>query len=254
MGGFKNIVLGDLGGKVGNIVGRNRKGKYFIYAIPEKVNISNSPEAKISRAIMIPLAKFASIVNSIPELKYFWVNDKLEAFDAFHKIEKVNYPLLIPERPTINNTIIPEVYNDNKIKESNVSLSGIKLKIFISKNEEEQLEGAKELTGIGVICYFNPNGGELDYFHLIKIRTGPVEVKIDEQFEVDIAFNEEERSTYNSYLNSILYFTFVSKDSNGTPLRYCGNYRNEFRHEIRNEIRNEYTSERERFRVCDSQP
>src|ERR1035438_4962788 len=105
MGTFKNIVLGDLNGKLGNVVGRRRKGKYFIYAMPEEVKISNTPEAIKSRNIMIPVSKFASIVNSIPELKYFWVNSKIDAFDAFHKIEKVNFPFFIPKRPTLRNTI-----------------------------------------------------------------------------------------------------------------------------------------------------
>ena len=246
MGRFNNIVLGDLDGKVGNIVGRQRNGKYFVYAMPTEVKISNTPEAKRSRAIMIPLAKFASIVNSIPELKYFWVKEKIVAFDAFHKIEKVNFPFLLPERPTVRNTITPEIFYDNRIKESSISQKGIKLKIFISKIEEPQLDGAKELTGIGVICYFNPRGENPEYFHLSKIRTSPVEMKIDEQFEVDIPFSGEERSNYDSYLNSILYFTIVSKDSDGTPLRFSCNYRNEFRHE--------HAGERERFRICDSQP
>src|SRR5665647_3606559 len=143
MGKFENIVLREIGGKVGNIVGRCRKGKYFIYAMPTEVKISNTPEAKKSRDIMIPLAKFASIVNSIPELKYFWVSSKIEAFDAFHKIEKVNFPFLIPERPTVRNTITPETFDDNRIKESSVSPKGIKLKIFISKIEEPQTDGAK---------------------------------------------------------------------------------------------------------------
>ena len=246
MGSLKNQVLGDLNGKVGNVVGRRRKGKFFVYAMPTEVKISNTPEAIKSRNIMIPLAKFASIVNSIPELKYFWTNLKIDCFDAFHKIEKVNFPFFIPDRPTLRNTIIPEIFIENKINEASISPKGIKLKILISKIEELQLDGAKELTGIGVICYFNPNGGKIDYFYLSKTRTGPFEVKIDEQFEVDIVFNEEERSNYNSYLNSILYFTFVSKDSNGTPLRYCCNYRNEFMHEN--------TGEKERFRIRDSRP
>ena len=244
MGSLKNQVLGDLGGKVGNIVGRRRKGKYFVYAMPEEVKISNTPEAKKSRDIMKPLAKFASLVNSIPELKYFWVNSKIDAFDAFHKIEKVNFPFLIPERPTLNNTIIPEIFIENKINEASISPKGIKLKILVSKIEELQLDGAKELTGIGVICYFNPNGEKIDYFKLGMIRTSLFEVKVEEQFEVDIPFNEEERGNYNSYLNSILYFTFVSKDMNGTPLKFFCNYRNEFTHEI--------TGEKERFRICDS--
>src|ERR1035437_257436 len=246
MGSLNNIVLGDVSGKVGNIVGRKRNGKYFVYAMPTEVKISNTPKAKKSRDIMIPLTKFASIVNSIPELKYFWVNSKIEAFDAFHKIEKVNFPFLIPERPTLNNTIIPEVFIDNKIKDASISPTGIKLKIFISKIDEPQLDGAKELTGIGVICYFNPNREKTDYFHLSKIRTSPVDMKIEEQFEVDIPFNDEQLSNYNSYLNSILYFIFVSKDINGTPLKFCCNYRNEFTHE--------YAGEKERFSIRDSQP
>jgi hypothetical protein len=244
MGTLNNQVLGDLTGKLGGVIGRRRKGKFFIYAAPEEVKISHTPKAIKSRNIMIPLARFASKVNSVPELKYFWANSKTIAFDAFHKIEKINYHLFTNERPTLGNTIVPEAYFENKINGASISHKGIRLKIFIDKIDEIQLEGAREITGIGVISYFNPNGRGLDNFHLSKIRTSPVELKIEEQFEVNIPFNEEERSNYNSYLNSILYFTFVSKDSNGTPLRYFYNYRGEFIHE--------YGGEKERFRVCDS--
>jgi hypothetical protein len=158
----------------------------------------------------------------------------------------VNFPFLIPERPTLNNTITPLGFIANPIKEASISPTGIKVKIVIDKENFIQLDGAKELTGIGVICYFNPNREKTDYFHLSKIRTSPVDVKIEEQFEVDIPFNEEQLSNDNSYLNSILYFTFVSKDINGTPLRFTNNYRSEFIHEN--------SGEKERFRICDSQP
>ena len=246
MSTFENSILGDVKGKVGEVIGRTRNGKYFIYATPKEVKISNSPEAIKSRDIMKTAAKFASTVNSIPELKHFWFNSKIIAFDAFHKIEKVNYPFFLPERPTLNNTIIPDINEDNKIKEASISPKGIKLKILISKIEEPKLYGAKELTGIGVICYFTPKDKTIDYFHLSKISASPFDVKIDEQFEVEIPFSEKERSNYNSNRNSILYFTFVSKDNTGTPLKFCCNYRNEFTHEI--------TGEKERFFICDSQP
>jgi hypothetical protein len=245
MGRFKKIVLGELGGKVGNIVGRKRKGKFFIYAMPEQVKISNTPEAKKSRDIMIPLAKFASIVNSIPELKYFWVNEKIEAFDAFHRIEKVNFPYLIPERPTINNTITPIGFIVNPIKAGSISPTGINIKIVIDKEIFVQLDGAKELTGIGVICYFNPRSNEIDYFQLSKIRTDTFDIQIEEPIEIDMAFREEERSNYNSYLNSILYFAFVSKDINGTCLKITNSCSIEFTHV--------FISEKERFSICDSQ-
>ena len=195
---------------------------------------------------MKPLAKFASVVNSIPELKYIWTKDKLEAFDAFHKIEKVNYPYLSAERPTLKNTITPIGFIENPIQSGSISESGILLNIIILKENIKQLEGAKELTGIGVVCYFNPYDKDLDYFHLGKIRTVTFDVQIDEPFEIDITFNEEERRNYKSYLQGILYFAFVSKDINGTPLKATNSSSIEFAHEI--------ISEKERFKVCDSRP
>lgn len=246
MGRFKNIVLGELGGKVGNIVGRKRKGKYFIYALPTEVKISNSPEAIKSRNIMIPLAKFASIVNSIPELKYIWTDYKLEAFDAFHKIEKVNFPFLIPERPTIKNTIAPIGFVANPIKSGSISPTGININIVMSKENAAQLDGTKELTGFGVICYYNPKSKEGEYFKLSKIRTSQFEAGVDEEIEIVIPFSEEVRGNYNSYLNSILYFTFVTKDINGTPLKATNSRSIEFTHEI--------TVEKDRFIYRDSQP
>jgi hypothetical protein len=57
----------------------------------KEVKISNTPESIKSRDIMQPVSKFASIVNSISEQKYLWVNSRIVVFDAFHKIEKVNF-------------------------------------------------------------------------------------------------------------------------------------------------------------------
>jgi hypothetical protein len=245
MGRFKNIVLGDLDGKVGNLVGRRRKGKYFVYAMPNEVKISNSPEAKRSRNIMIPVSKFASIVNSIPELKYIWTHTKIDAFDAFHKIEKVNFHYFIPERPTLKNIIVPECYVDKVITSSKISNIGIRLTGFITEQILKQMDGAKALSGIGVICYFNPSRENADYFHLGKIRSSNLDVKVDEQFEVMIPFCEEKRNNFNSYRNSILYFTFIGKNAEGLPITFTSTYSNEFIHEYS-------TAETERFSICDS--
>jgi hypothetical protein len=242
MASLKDTILGDVVGKVRDIIGRRRNGKYFIYATPREVKISNSAEAIKSRNIMIPLAKFAGIVNSIPELKNLWVISKIEASDAFHKIEKMNFHLLTYERPTLNNTIVPEVFSKNELDEASISSKGIKLKILINDN----MKRAKDLTGIGVICYYNPKDEKMDYFRMSKISANPLEGKNEEQIDVEIPFNAEERSNFNSYLNSILYFTYVSKDNYEQPVKCLYNYRNEFRHE--------FEDEKERFSFRDSQP
>jgi hypothetical protein len=69
-------------------------------------------------------------------------------------------------------------------------------------------------------------------------------VGVDKQIEIVIPFNEEVRGNYNSYLTSILYFAFVTKDINGTPLKATNSRSIEFGHEI--------TADKERFLVCDS--
>jgi hypothetical protein len=246
MASFENAILGEVKGKIGEVIGRRRGNKYFIYAAPREVKISNSAEAIKSRSKLKTVAQFASIVNSIPELKYLWAKLKSDVSDAFHKIEKVNYPLFTYDRPTINNTIIPDNNNDNEIKESSISQGGVKLKIFIPNDEEANQDRAKELTGIGVISYYIPKSKDDDYFHLSKIRTGPIDVKIDEEFDLEIPFSGGERANYNSYMKSIIYFTMVSKDDTGTPVKLFGIYRCEFT--------NEGTGEKERFSIRDSQP
>lgn len=232
MGTLNNQVLGDVAGKVGNLIGRRRKNKFFIYAAPAEVKISNSEAAIKSRDIMKPVSKFASAVNLIPELKYLWLESKIVAFDAFHKIEKENFHFFMHERPTVNNFITPIESIKNPISEGIISERGIKLKLDIDKEVLSQFEGANEVTGVGVICYFNPSEEKMDYFQLKRLRACPIEVKNEGGLDLEIAFNEEERRNYNSYLNSILYFTLVSKDNGGVPLKCTINYRSEFVHEI----------------------
>lgn len=60
-----------------------------------------------------------------------------------------------------------------------------------------------------------------------------METKLDSDgFEVEIDFNEEGRRNYNSYLNSIFYFTLVSNDDGGVPVKCTINSKSEFVHEI----------------------
>ena len=247
MATLENKILGDVGGRIGNLVGRRRKGKYFIYEMPAQIKVSNSLEAKKSRALLGSVSKFASIVNNIPELKYIWGNRPNETFDAFHKIEKENFKFIIPERPTIMNFITPRGAAESPIMESNISSRGIKLKIIITEAISGQFEGAKELCGVGVICFFNPDEGGNDYFRLSKIRADAVMAKVGELIEVGIPFYEEERNNFKSYRNSILYFTFIAKSAEGVPVVWSENYRSEFTNECESE-------ERERFSIRDSQP
>ena len=105
MGRLKNMVLGNVTGKVGNVVFRMKGKKSFMYAKPKQVKVSQKREAKEARSKFTPLSKFASFINSIPELKYFWGNSDVKASSTYHKISKANYSAFLYNRPTVNNII-----------------------------------------------------------------------------------------------------------------------------------------------------
>ena len=181
---------------------------------------------------MKPLSKFASVVNKIPELKYLWLKRGIETFDVFHKIEKENYKFTIPERPTNNNFITPIWADKIPITEGSVSAEGIKLKGMMDKEVLSQFGQAKEILGVGEICYYEPVDGEMEYFQLSRLDTIAFDIPNEGAFDIEIVFCEEERKNYNSYKKSILYYTLMSKDNNGLPVVCTNNYRKEFEHEI----------------------
>jgi hypothetical protein len=231
MATIENKVLGELDGKVGNLIGRRRGTKFYVYAAPTEVKISNSEAAIKSRNIMRPLSRFASIVNSIEELKEIWSYSKTEAFDIFHKIEKENFIFFIPERPTVNNFIVPLFTGVTyPITGSEISRKGIKLNLGIENLFIAEFAGANKIMGVGVLCFYNPNEKEMEYFHLSKLILNKIEIKGVGQFQVEIPFNGEQQNNYNSYMNSILYFTLVSKDYNGKANKCSNNYSSEFVH------------------------
>src|ERR1035437_11200489 len=88
MGRLKNTVLGNVTGKVGDIIFRVRGKKSYLYSKPKQVKVSQKQEAKEARSKFNPLSKFGSFINSIPELKYFWKKADIAAGWALHKILK----------------------------------------------------------------------------------------------------------------------------------------------------------------------
>src|ERR1035437_5202006 len=103
MGRLKNMYLENITGKVEASVFRVRGKKSYLYASPEKLKVSQKQEAKNASSKFTPLSKFGSLINSIPELKYFWKKADIAAGSAYHKISKENYTAFLPTRPTVNN-------------------------------------------------------------------------------------------------------------------------------------------------------
>ena len=238
MGRLKNTILGDVTGKVGNVVFRLKGKKAYAYASPQKVKVSQTKEAKEARSKFTPLSNFASFINSIPELKYFWSKAKIDASSAYHKITKLNYKLLLHNRPTINNIITPWIDNENIInplRMCGLDKSGIWIQAKYEKGQFKPLDEEESISVLAIICFYNPRRRWEKYFVLDKLVLDNIEANFVEQFEFKIPFTETALSKYYSYRNSILYFAFLTRDIEGNPLRNSLNYTHEFAHEYSEE-------------------
>jgi hypothetical protein len=240
MGRLKNTILGDVTGKVGNIVFRVKGKKSYVYERPKKVKVSQKQEAKEARSKFTPLSKFASFINSIPELKYFWTKSDIKASSTYHKISKENYSALLFNRPTVNNRITTGFKGSaggDPVTISNIDKSGIRIEAFLKMNEFIPLPEETSVTTIAVICFYSPIKRWGEYFNLDKIIKDNAEIQIDELFEIRLPFTEELQNKYYSYRNSILYFTFITRNSNGQPVRFTMNHKSEFVNEFSKEER-----------------
>lgn len=238
MGRLKNMVLGNVTGKVGNVVFRVKGKKAYAYASPEKVKVSQTKGAKEARSKFTPLSNFASFINSIPELKYFWLKAKIDASSAYHKITKLNYKLLLHNRPTINNLISPWIENENiinPIRMCGLDKSGIWIQAKYEKGQFIPLDEEESISALAIICFYNPRRRWEKYFVLNKLLSDNIEANFVDPFVFKIPFIETTLSKYYSYRNSILYLTFLTRDIDGKPLRNSLNYSQEFVHEYSEE-------------------
>jgi hypothetical protein len=238
MGRLKNMILGNVTGKVGNVVFRMKGKKAYAYASPEKVKVSQTKGAKEARSKFTPLSKFASFINSIPELKYFWSIAKIDACSAYHKITKLNYKLLLHNRPTINNLITPWIEDEsiiNPLRMCGLDKSGIWIQAKYEKEQFKPLDEEESISALAIICFYNPRRRWEKYFVLDKLILDNIEANFVEPFEFKIPFTDSALSNYYSYRNSILYLSFLTRDIEGNPLRVSLNYTHEFVHEYSEE-------------------
>jgi hypothetical protein len=238
MGRLSKEVLGLIRGKVGNVIFRVRHNTTYAYKIPEKVNISQSPEAKTARGKFTPLSRFQSFINSIPELKYFWKRANIKGISAFHKIGKYNYQFLLNNRPGIKNEITPmfaDSMGSSPVRMAYLDKSGIRMEAKYEKGWYVQLKKETFIYALVVICFYNPANRKKEFFTLDKLEEDNFEVIIEKEFEIKVPFTESALNNYYIYRNSIIYVTFITRDAEGNPVRYNTNYKQEFTHEYTEE-------------------
>lgn len=103
-------IIGEITGRIGDVVQRRRYGKIVAYSRPAKYKISKSVAAKEGRNRFALSVAFAKSVNAVPELKQIWKYAKIEGVVPYNRIIKHNRNLSAGDHLTTGNIITPPGY------------------------------------------------------------------------------------------------------------------------------------------------
>jgi hypothetical protein len=100
-------VLGNLSGKLGNIVIKKRNNKEVVYLLSGNHRTSKSAAAVRVRKNFAVTVKLAKSVNSVLMLKKIWTLSKAKGINSFQKLIKNNARLVKNGSLTASNKITP---------------------------------------------------------------------------------------------------------------------------------------------------
>jgi hypothetical protein len=165
MAELKQSIIGNLNGKLGNIVFRQMKGKTFVSLRPDKYKPTKSTAAKNVRSGFKQINLFVSTINKNPILKGIWSKVKIDARSAYNKIFKQNLNISSKSGISRNNIIVPNsyIYFNNSF-----SFSEGNLKIFYESEYVKKEFGLEtELSCFLLMFYFGPINKGLTPFNAV---------------------------------------------------------------------------------------
>lgn len=106
MARLENYILGEIRGRLNNMVFKKLNGKTIISNRPRKYKIKPVGKPTVKDKFSYT-AKLAGTVNRNPFLRCIWDSVNIEASSPYHKILKINLGLSSLEKLTVKNIITP---------------------------------------------------------------------------------------------------------------------------------------------------
>lgn len=108
MATIRSGILGEVQGRIGNIVYRKFNGKNVLSVRPDKYKIAKKGPAKNNRNKFAAAVKFCKAINNEGKLSSVWRAAKIQGTLPFNRILKHNLKYINEGIPSNLNTITPE--------------------------------------------------------------------------------------------------------------------------------------------------
>jgi hypothetical protein len=205
MGYLDKKVLGELRGRLGEIVGRVRNGKHYISSAPSHYTMSKLPHEVDKRNRFGVNGKFGKAVRENGLLFRIWDKEKAPATNAYNKICKVNFKLCGTDRPSEENVITPEGFV-LPVKNIQSLPDGIEAELEPFDMPDEE----KDITYIMIVSFYEPRIKGHNYFELMNLKDYVIN-----GLKVKFKFSDTEEHLLRVYKYKTVFLAAVTEDKNG---------------------------------------
>lgn len=205
-------VLGEFSGKLGDVVGKFRKGKHYVSTAPGKYKISNKPNEIDKRNRFKVNGRFAKLVRSVDILYRIWDKENIPANNAFNKISKLNFNHCLPERPSAANMITPQgFYLPVKSIEPFPDRIEAELEMF------DVLENESKIILVMFVSFYDPENEEYVYFELTQLNNYE-----SDGMKFIFKYSGRDEMLAQNYKHKTVYLAAVTEDETGKIIRFSG--------------------------------
>ena len=224
MATISGSVIGSFKGTLGDVYVRKINGKSQLIVRARSIKKNNDPKSVERRQKFTVTTKFASQVKSLPALNGIWVKLKGKMLSSHNVIFKANYHLILPERPALENIIVPEGF-DPKFS----SVLSAENKIAASIPPLNAVADSKSILSFNcLVCFFEPGYANREKYVLFASSRDYPDLDFTIGHDLEIAFTAEQAELSSKYYKSIVYLALVMKNEKGEYLQNSESYSVQF--------------------------
>lgn len=214
-------VIGQLSGKIGDIVIRKRNGKNFASSRPASF-FPGFDAASVGRRDRFGIAcKFSSKVYALPYLKKIWKSNLPPGSYPYNQITKLNYGYAEPGELSDKAVIVPE--SGFNIKAATSALFPPCMQVVIDKiGSNPGIDPLKEpvLKICTVIYLTNPKDESSCPFDYISLVSEGEPAVPDSQTAFKLFYTGKDIELFDSYTDRKAFSALISLDADDNPVHF----------------------------------
>jgi hypothetical protein len=221
MAHLRKQILGKVSGKFGDIVFRNTKRKNYISSRPVSYNTPMDEMAINRRGRFAISGKFASLISSVPDLRYFWELEKPADTRLVNYLIKKNFNLVNPDGLSEVVSLTPSLGWIAEIE--NFEMNDTEINVLtkpLGNRTGIDLEVEKHVRMFAVISLSSPVDIQYDKTMMIPLNSDLKQLSLTDSLSFQIPITNQIQDLMSKYQKRIILYAFVTYDLEGKPVSY----------------------------------